>query len=131
MNGAATNPDFNVVAHAGAQVRNALDITIGLGGENYVFWGGREGYMSLLNTDMQREREHMARFLHMAKDYARKSGVEGTVFIERKPAEPTKHQNDYEVATAADFLRECERLEIGRAHERTPDTWPDGESVTI
>jgi len=111
MNGAATNPDFNVVAHAGAQVRNALDITIGLGGENYVFWGGREGYMSLLNTDMQREREHMARFLHMAKDYARKNGFEGTFFIEPKPAEPTKHQYDYDVATVVGFLREFDLLE--------------------
>jgi len=105
MNGAATNPDFNVVAHAAAQVRNALDITIALGGENYVFWGGREGYMSLLNTDMKREQDHMARFLHMAKDYARKNGFEGTFFIEPKPAEPTKHQYDYDVATVVGFIR--------------------------
>src|SRR5690625_3055430 len=105
MNGAATNPDFNVVAHAAAQVRNALDITIALGGENYVFWGGREGYMSLLNTDMKREQDHMARFLHMAKDYARKNGFEGTFFIEPKPAEPTKHQYDFDVATVVGFIR--------------------------
>jgi xylose isomerase len=76
MNGAATNPDFNVVAHAAVQVKNALDATIALGGENYVFWGGREGYSTLLNTDMKRELEHMAKFLHMAKDYARKTGFQ-------------------------------------------------------
>ena len=106
MNGAATNPDFQVVAYAGAQVKNALDITIKLGGENYVFWGGREGYMSLLNTDMKRELDHMARFLHMAKDYARKQGFQGTFFIEPKPMEPTKHQYDFDAATVIGFLRE-------------------------
>ena len=106
MNGAATNPDFQVVAHAGAQVKAALDATIALGGENYVFWGGREGYMSLLNTNMKRELEHMARFLHMAKDYARKQGFKGTFFIEPKPAEPSKHQYDYDCATVIGFLRE-------------------------
>src|SRR5690606_17957666 len=96
MNGAATNPDFDVVAFAGAQVRNALDATIKLGGENYVFWGGREGYMSLLNTDMGRELDHMARFLHMARDYARKQGFKGSFLIEPKPMEPTKHQYDFD-----------------------------------
>jgi len=106
MNGAATNPDFQVVAYAGAQVRNALDITLKLGGENYVFWGGREGYMSLLNTDMKRELDHLARFLHMARDYARKHGFEGTFFIEPKPMEPTKHQYDFDAATVIGFLRE-------------------------
>ena len=105
MNGAATNPDFSVVAYAGAQVKLALDATIKLGGENYVFWGGREGYLSLLNTDMKRELDHMARFLHMAKDYARKQGFEGTFFIEPKPAEPSKHQYDYDAATTIGFLR--------------------------
>lgn len=104
MNGAATNPDFHVVAHAGAQVKAALDATIALGGENYVFWGGREGYMSLLNTNMKREQEHMARFLHTAKDYARKQGFKGTFFIEPKPAEPSKHQYDYDCATVIGFL---------------------------
>ena len=104
MNGAATNPDFNVVAYAGAQVKQALDATIKLGGENYVFWGGREGYMSLLNTDMKREQDHLARFLHMAKDYARSQGFEGTFFIEPKPCEPTKHQYDYDAATVIGFL---------------------------
>jgi len=105
MNGAATNPDFEVVAYAGAQVKNALDATIKLGGENYVFWGGREGYMSLLNTNMKKEVEHLARFLHMAKDYARQNGFKGTFFIEPKPAEPTKHQYDFDAATVIGFLR--------------------------
>jgi xylose isomerase len=106
MNGASTNPDFQVVAHAGAQVKTALDATIALGGENYVFWGGREGYMTLLNTNMKRELDHLARFLHMAKDYARKQGFKGTFFIEPKPMEPTKHQYDYDAATVISFLRE-------------------------
>ncbi|XOV94626.1 MAG: xylose isomerase [Bacteroidota bacterium] len=105
MNGAATNPDFNVVAYAGAQVKNALDATIKLGGENYVFWGGREGYMSLLNTDMKRELDHLAQFLHKAKDYARSQGFKGTFFIEPKPMEPTKHQYDFDAATVVGFLR--------------------------
>ncbi len=105
MNGASTNPDFQVVAWAGTQVKNALDATIALGGENYVFWGGREGYMTLLNTDMKREQEHLARFLHMAKDYARKQGFKGVFFIEPKPCEPTKHQYDYDSATVIGFLR--------------------------
>jgi xylose isomerase len=105
MNGASTNPDFHVLAHAGAQVKAALDATIALGGENYVFWGGREGYMSLLNTNMKREQEHLAKFLHTAKDYARKQGFKGTFFIEPKPCEPTKHQYDYDSATVIGFLR--------------------------
>ncbi|MCG8379601.1 MAG: xylose isomerase, partial [Proteobacteria bacterium] len=96
MNGAATNPDFDVVAYAGAQVKNALDATIKLSGENYVFWGGREGYMSLLNTNLKKELDHMARFLHMAKDYARANGFKGTFFIEPKPMEPSKHQYDFD-----------------------------------
>ncbi len=106
MNGAATNPDFKVVAHAGAQVKQALDATIELGGSNYVFWGGREGYMSLLNTDYKREQEHLARFLHMAKDYGRRNGFEGTFLIEPKPMEPMKHQYDFDTATVIGFLRE-------------------------
>ncbi len=105
MNGAATNPDFLSLAHAGAQVKAALDATIALGGENYVFWGGREGYMSLLNTNMKREKDHLARFLHTAKDYARKNGFKGTFFIEPKPCEPTKHQYDYDSETVIGFLR--------------------------
>jgi xylose isomerase len=106
MNGAATNPDFHVLAHGAAQVKTALDATIALGGENYVFWGGREGYMTLLNTDMKREKEHMARFLHTAKDYARKQGFKGTFFIEPKPCEPSKHQYDYDSETVIGFLRQ-------------------------
>jgi xylose isomerase len=106
MNGAATNPDFNVVCHAATQVKNALDATIELGGANYVFWGGREGYLTLLNTNMKREQEHMARFLHTAKDYARKNGFKGTFLIEPKPMEPSKHQYDFDAATVIGFLRE-------------------------
>ena len=106
MNGAATNPDFNVVARAGAQVKMALDATIKLNGENYVFWGGREGYMSFLNTDMGRELDHMAQFLTMARDYARAQGFTGTFFIEPKPMEPMKHKYDFDSATAIGFLKE-------------------------
>lgn len=110
MNGAATNPDFHVLAHAGAQVKAALDATIALKGENYVFWGGREGYMSLLNTNMKREKEHFAGFLHTAKDYARKNGFKGTFFIEPKPCEPSKHQYDYDSETVIGFLRQYDLL---------------------
>ena len=110
MNGASTNPDFHVLAHGGAQVKAALDATIELGGENYVFWGGREGYMTLLNTDMKREKEHFARFLHTAKNYARSKGFTGTFFIEPKPAEPSKHQYDYDVETVVGFLRQYDLL---------------------
>ena len=98
------------MSHAAAQVKGALDATIALGGENYVFWGGREGYMSLLNTNMKREQEHLARFLHTAKDYARKQGFKGTFFIEPKPAEPTKHQYDFDCATVIGFLRQHDLL---------------------
>lgn len=106
MNGAATNPDFAVVAHAAAQVKIAIDATIKLGGKNYVFWGGREGYMSLLNTDMKRELDHLGCFLKLARDYARSQGFEGTFFIEPKPFEPSKHQYDFDSATVIGFLRE-------------------------
>lgn len=104
MNGAATNPDFNVITWAGTQVKNAIDATIALGGENYVFWGGREGYMSLLNTNMKRELDHLAKFLHMAKDYGRRNGFKGTFLIEPKPMEPSKHQYDFDTATVIGFL---------------------------
>lgn len=106
MNGASTNPEFNVLARAAGQVKLALDATIALNGENYVFWGGREGYMSLLNTDMKREQEHMAMFLTKARDYARAQGFKGTFFIEPKPMEPTKHQYDFDTATSIAFLRQ-------------------------
>lgn len=111
MNGAATNPNFAVLTHAAAQVKAALDATIALNGENYVFWGGREGYMSLLNTNMKREQEHLAKFLHTAKDYARKNGFKGTFFIEPKPCEPTKHQYDYDAATVIGFMRQFDLMD--------------------
>lgn len=111
MNGASTNPDFNVVCHAGAQVKNAIDATIQLGGSNYVFWGGREGYLSLLNTNMKREQEHLARFLQMARDYGRKNGFTGTFLIEPKPMEPSKHQYDFDAATVIAFLREFDLMD--------------------
>jgi len=106
MNGAATNPDFRVVAYAAGQVKQALDTTIALGGENYVFWGGREGYLTLLNTDMKRELDHMARFLSLARDYGRSQGFKGWFFIEPKPMEPSKHQYDFDAATVIGFLKE-------------------------
>ena len=105
MNGAATNPDFAVVTHAAAQVKAALDATVALGGENYVFWGGREGYFSLLNTDTQRELDHLARFLEAARDYARGIGFTGTFLVEPKPMEPAKHQYDFDAQTVIGFLR--------------------------
>ena len=105
MNGAATNPDFDVVARAAVQIKNAIDATIELGGTNYVFWGGREGYMSLLNTDQKREKEHLAMMLKMARDYARSKGFTGTFLIEPKPMEPTKHQYDVDTETVIGFLK--------------------------
>jgi xylose isomerase len=105
MNGASTNPDFTVVANAAVQIKNAIDATIALGGTNYVFWGGREGYMSLHNTNMKRELEHMGMFLSMARDYGRKQGFTGTFLIEPKPMEPTKHQYDFDADTVIGFLR--------------------------
>ncbi len=106
MNGAATNPDFQVVANAGVQIKNAIDATIALGGTGYVFWGGREGYMSLHNTNTKVELENLGRMLTMARDYARKQGFKGTFFIEPKPMEPTKHQYDFDSATVIGFLRQ-------------------------
>lgn len=105
MNGASTNPDFNVVANAAVQVKNAIDTTIALGGENYVFWGGREGYMSLHNTNTKIELENMGQFLRMVRDYARSKGFTGTFLIEPKPMEPTKHQYDYDTQTVIGFLK--------------------------
>lgn len=105
MNGAATNPNFDVVARAAVQIKNAIDATIKLGGTNYVFWGGREGYMSLLNTDQKREKEHLAQMLTAARDYARSKGFTGTFLIEPKPMEPTKHQYDVDTETVIGFLR--------------------------
>ncbi|UII78759.1 xylose isomerase [Flagellimonas sp. CMM7] len=108
MNGAASNPNFDVVAHAGAQLKIALDATMELNGENYVFWGGREGYMSLLNTNMKLEQDNIGRFMRMARDYARGQGFKGTFFIEPKPMEPSKHQYDFDAATSIKFIREQE-----------------------
>ncbi len=105
MNGAATNPDFDVVARAAVQIKNAIDATIALGGQNYVFWGGREGYMSLLNTDQKREKEHLAQMLTAARDYARSNGFTGTFLIEPKPMEPSKHQYDVDTETVIGFLK--------------------------
>jgi xylose isomerase len=105
MNGAATNPDFAVVANAGTQLRNAIATTVALSGQNYVFWGGREGYMTLHNTDMKREVEHMGMMLSLARDYGRKIGFKGTFLVEPKPMEPSKHQYDYDVSTIIGFLR--------------------------
>lgn len=105
MNGAATNPDFDVVARAAVQIKNAIDATIKLGGSNYVFWGGREGYMSLLNTDQKREKKHLAQMLTIARDYARAKGFKGTFLIEPKPMEPTKHQYDVDTETVIGFLK--------------------------
>ncbi|GAA4468154.1 xylose isomerase [Nibrella saemangeumensis] len=106
MNGASTNPDFHVLAHAGWQVKNAIDATIELGGSGYTFWGGREGYMSLLNTNMKRETENLGRFLQISRDYARKQGFKGAFYIEPKPMEPSKHQYDFDAATVIGFLRQ-------------------------
>jgi len=106
MNGAATNPDFAVVANAGVQLKNAIAATFALGGENYVFWGGREGYMSLHNTNMKRELEHMGMMLSLARDFGRKIGFKGTFLVEPKPMEPSKHQYDFDVATIIGFLRQ-------------------------
>ncbi len=105
MNGASTNPDFNAAARAMYQIKNSIDATVALGGENYVFWGGREGYMSLLNTDMKREKSHLATMLTMARDYARKQGFKGNFLIEPKPMEPMKHQYDVDTETVIGFLR--------------------------
>ena len=105
MNGAITNPDFQVLTHAAAQVKAAIDATIKLSGDNYVFWGGREGYYSLFNTDMKRELDHLGIFLQKARDYARGMGFEGTYLIEPKPMEPTKHQYDFDVAAVVAFIK--------------------------
>ncbi len=106
MHGAATSCNADVFAYAAAQVKKALEVTQELGGEGYVFWGGREGYQNLWNTDMKRELDHLAAFLHMAVDYAKKIGFNGQFYIEPKPKEPTKHQYDFDAAACLNFLRE-------------------------
>ncbi|MDR1145929.1 MAG: xylose isomerase [Verrucomicrobiales bacterium] len=105
MCGAATNPDAQVFAYAAAQVKKALEVTKELGGENYVFWGGREGYETLLNTDLKREQAHLAAFMHLAVDYAKQIGFKGQFLIEPKPKEPTQHQYDFDVASGIAFLK--------------------------
>lgn len=110
MNGASTNPDFLVLTHAASQVKAAIDATIDLGGSGYTFWGGREGYMSLLNTNMKREKDHLAKFLQVARDYARANGFKGSFYIEPKPCEPSKHQYDYDAETVIGFLRQYDLL---------------------
>lgn len=105
MNGASTNPEFDILTQGAAQVKAAIDATIALGGENYVFWGGREGYVNLMLTDMKRELDNMGRFLTMARDYARKQGFKGTFLIEPKPKEPSTHQYDFDAATVIGFLK--------------------------
>ncbi len=105
MCGAATNPDAHVYAYAAAQVKKALEVTKELGGENYVFWGGREGYETLLNTNLKREQDHLGAFLHLAVDHAKLIGFKGQFLIEPKPKEPTKHQYDFDVASGIAFLR--------------------------
>ncbi|NDF01645.1 MAG: xylose isomerase, partial [Verrucomicrobia bacterium] len=104
--GAATSCDANAFAYAAAQVKKALEVTHELGGEGYTFWGGREGYSSLWNTDMKRELEHLAKFLHMAVAYKKEIGFKGQFYIEPKPKEPTKHQYDSDAAACLNFLRE-------------------------
>jgi len=106
MSGAATNPDPDVFAFSAATIKTCMDATIKLGGENYVLWGGREGYETLLNTDMGRERRQVGRMLQMVVDYKHKMGFKGAILIEPKPQEPTKHQYDYDVATVYGFLKE-------------------------
>jgi xylose isomerase len=106
MSGAATNPDPDVFAYSAATVKSCMDATQKLGGENYVLWGGREGYETLLNTDLVRERQQAGRFLQMVVDYAHKIGFKGTILIEPKPQEPSKHQYDYDVNTVYSFLKE-------------------------
>jgi len=105
MHGAATSPNADVFAYAAAQVKKAIEVTKRLGGENYVFWGGREGYHNLLNTDMKREIDHLARFMHMAVEHAKNIGFAGTFLFEPKPKEPTKHQYDFDAAACLNFLR--------------------------
>ena len=122
--GAATNPDPLVLAHAAAQVRRAMDATVALGGSGYVFWGGREGYTTLLNTDLAQEREQMAAFLHIASDYAKEAGLQGTLLIEPKPMEPTTHQYDFDAATTIGFLREFDLIDRFQAQHRVQPCHP-------
>jgi xylose isomerase len=129
VHGAATSCNLDVFAYAGAQVKKALEVTHRLGGANYVFWGGREGYQNLFNTDMKRELDHFARFLQMAVDYARQIGFTGQFLIEPKPKEPTKHQYDFDVATCLNFLRQYDLLDHFKLNIETNHATLAGHSM--
>ena len=129
LHGAATSCNADVFAYAAAQVKKAMEITHELGGEGYVFWGGREGYSTLLNTDMKRELDHLARFLHMAVDYKQKIGFKGQFYIEPKPKEPTKHQYDSDAAACLNFLREYDLLEDFKLNIETNHATLAGHSM--
>lgn len=119
MHGAATSPNADVFAYAASQVKKAIEVTHELGGENYVFWGGREGYMNLYNTDMKRELDHLARFMHMAHDYAKEIGFTGQFLFEPKPKEPTKHQYDFDAAACLNFIRQYGLLDVVKLNIET------------
>lgn len=119
MHGAATSPNADVYAFAAAQVKKAMEVTMELGGENYVFWGGREGYMCSYNTDMKRELDHLARFMHMANDYAKQIGFKGQFLFEPKPKEPTKHQYDFDAAACLNFIRQFGLLDVVKLNIET------------
>jgi xylose isomerase len=119
MHGAATSPNADVFAYAAAQVKKAIEVTHALGGENYVFWGGREGYMNLYNTNMKRELDHLAQFMHMANDYAKEIGFTGQFLFEPKPKEPTKHQYDFDAAACLNFIRQYGLLDVVKLNIET------------
>ena len=119
VHGAATSCNADVFAYAAAQVKKAIEVTHELGGAGYVFWGGREGYTTLLNTDLKREMDHLGRFLHLAVDYKKKIGFKGRFYIEPKPKEPTKHQYDSDAAACLNFLREYDLLNDFRLNIET------------
>ena len=119
MHGAATSPNADVFAYAAAQVKKAIEVTHSLGGENYVFWGGREGYMNLYNTNMKRELDHLAQFMHMANDYAKEIGFTGQFLFEPKPKEPTKHQYDFDAAACLNFIRQYGLLDVVKLNIET------------
>ena len=129
MHGAATSPNADVFAYAAAQVRKAIEVTNDLGGENYVFWGGREGYMSSYNTDMKRELDHLARFMHMANDYAQSIGFKGQFLFEPKPKEPTKHQYDFDAAACLNFIRQYGLLDVVKLNIETNHATLAGHSM--
>ncbi len=129
MHGAATSPNADVFAYAAAQVKKAMEVTKELGGENYVFWGGREGYMCSYNTDMKRELDHLARFMHMAHDYAQQIGFRGQFLFEPKPKEPTKHQYDFDAAACLNFIRQYGLLDVVKLNIETNHATLAGHSM--